>query len=209
MVAGGRWVATWVPDDAQPVPAVIPAGSIDDYAILPCSGRVAGREPGYAIWSAYSPMESWSDIWERGQAARADPAMLKVFMQQDLGEPYEPRNDTPDWEKLLGARKPWKRGVAPWPASVLTGARALAWGEGAGQLTASDWRERAAEAHGALDKPTLFSAPPVAPGTPAEAWPPATQRDEIDQVIAAAAKLKAAAEAGGESAGERKIRWAP
>jgi len=47
--------------------------------------------------------------------------MLKVFTQQDLGEPYEPTNDTPDWEKLLGARKPWKRGVVPWPAAVLTG----------------------------------------------------------------------------------------
>ena len=120
MVTGGRWVPTWVPDDAEPVPAVIPAAEIEDYAVPPCTGRVSGREPGYAIW-AYSPMESWSDIWTRGQAARADPAMLKVFTQQDLGEPYEPKNDTPDWEKLLGARKAWKRGVVPWPAAVLTG----------------------------------------------------------------------------------------
>jgi phage terminase large subunit GpA-like protein len=426
MVAGGRWVATWVPDDAEPVPAVIPAGSIDDYAILPCSGRVAGREPGYAIWSAYSPMESWTDIWQRGQDARADPAQLKVYVQQFLGEPFEPRNDTPDWEKLLASRKAWTRGVVPWPASVLTGfvdvqgnrlewglwawgegfqgwlidrgvishdytedaawaaidaltsrrwptagggeidviqwgidtgaftqalydrvgrrrgllatkgdnrpsaaplkkgradlrdhrgrpiagkrlnlafignfdlklsvyeglrslvagpepggtwrpgtlhlpdwigedelrqltaevlidprdyeagaanrkrgaliktgerrewrkkphqpnealdivvgARALAWGEGAGQLTGSDWRERAAEAHGALEQPTLFSAPLIAPREPAEAPWPSSQRNEIEQVVAAAAKLKAAAEASGESGGERKILWAP
>jgi phage terminase large subunit GpA-like protein len=121
MVTNGRWVPTWVPDDAEPVPTVIPAAQIDAYAVAPCTGRVVGREPGYAVWSAYSPMESWTDIWTRGQAARADPAMLKVFTQQDLGEPYEPRNDTPDWEKLLGARKQWKRGVVPWPASVLTG----------------------------------------------------------------------------------------
>ena len=66
-------------------------------------------------------MESWTDIWQRGQEARGDPVDAKVFIQQDLGEPYEPKNDTPDWEKLLGARKPWKRGVVPWPASVLTG----------------------------------------------------------------------------------------
>jgi hypothetical protein len=84
----------------------------------------------------------------------------------------------------------------------------MAWGCGAGALAPSDWRERAAEAHGALEQPTLFSAPLVAPGTLAKAWPPATQRDEIEQVVAAAAKLKAAAEAGGES-GERKILWAP
>jgi phage terminase large subunit GpA-like protein len=420
MVAAGRWIATWVPDDAEPVPTVIPAAQIDDYAIPPCQGRVAGREPGYAIWSAYSPMESWTDIWTRGQAARADPAMLKVFTQQDLGEPYEPKNDTPDWEKLLGARKAWKRGVVPWPAAVLTGfidvqgnrfewglwawgegfqgwlvdrgiishsyeedeawaaidaltsrrwptagggevdvlhwgidtgaftqalydrvgvrhgllatkgenrpsatplkkgradlrdhrgrsiagrrlnlafignfdlklsiyeglrslvagpepggawrpgtlhlpdwigedelrqltaevlidpreyeagaankrrgaliktgerrewrkkphqpnealdivvgARALAWGEGAGQLTNSEWRERAAKAHGALEQPTLFSAPLVASGTLAETPSPATQRDEIELIVAAATKQKASAEAGGE----RRILW--
>ena len=57
MVAGGRWVPTWVADDAEPVPTVIPAAQIDAYAVQPCTGRVAGREPGYAIWSAYSPME--------------------------------------------------------------------------------------------------------------------------------------------------------
>ena len=121
MVTNGRWVPTWVPDGAEPVPSVIPAAEIAAHAVQPCTGRVAGREPGYAIWAAYSPMESWTDIWERGQAARADPAMLKVFTQQDLGEPYEPKNDTPDWEKLLAVRKAWKRGVVPWPASVLTG----------------------------------------------------------------------------------------
>ena len=110
-----------------------------------------------------------------------------------------------------GERREWrKKPHQPNEAlDIVVGARALAWGEGAGQLTASDWRERAAEAHGALEQPTLFAAPLVAPGPPAKAWPPATQRDEIDQVIAAAAKLKAAAEAGGESAGERKILWAP
>jgi hypothetical protein len=85
MVANGRWVPTWVPDDAEPVPAVISAAEIDDYAIPPCQGRVAGREPGYAIWSAYSPMESWTDIWQRGQDARADPAQLKIPWRVDSG----------------------------------------------------------------------------------------------------------------------------
>jgi phage terminase large subunit GpA-like protein len=121
MLAGGRWVPTWVPDDAEPVPTVIPAGLIESYAIPPCQGRAASKQPGFALWSAYSPMELWTDIWQRGQDARADQAMLKVFTQQDLGEPYEPKNDTPDWERLLGARQPWTRGVVPYPASVLTG----------------------------------------------------------------------------------------
>jgi phage terminase large subunit GpA-like protein len=121
MVAGGRWVPTWVPDDVEPVPAVILAGSIESYAILPCYGRVVSRQPGFALWAAYSPMESWTDVWQRGQDARGEAVKEKVFVQQDLGEPYEPKSDTPDWERLLAVRKSWPRGVVPWPASTLTG----------------------------------------------------------------------------------------
>jgi phage terminase large subunit GpA-like protein len=105
-----------------------------------------------------------------------------------------------------GERREWrKKPHQPNEAlDIVVGARALAWGEGAGQLTGSEWRERAAKAHGALEQPTLFSAPLVAPGTPAETPWPATQRNEIEQVVAAAAKLKAA-EAGGESG--RRVLW--
>jgi phage terminase large subunit GpA-like protein len=68
-----------------------------------------------------------------------------------------------------GERREWrKKPHQPNEAlDIVVGARALAWGEGAGQLTGSEWRERAAKAHGALEQPTLFSAPLVAPGTPA------------------------------------------
>jgi hypothetical protein len=59
---------------------------------------------------------------------------------------------------------------------IVVGARALAWGEGAGQLTNSEWRERAAKAHGALEQPTLFSAPLVAPPA-ATPWPAAEVAD--------------------------------
>jgi phage terminase large subunit GpA-like protein len=121
MVANGRWIPTWAPDDAEPVPALIPAGLVESYAIPPCQGRVVSKQPGYALWAAYSPMESWTDIWQRGQGARGDPVKEKVFTQQDLGEPFEPKSDTPDWEKLLSVRKVWPRGVIPWPASTLTG----------------------------------------------------------------------------------------
>jgi phage terminase large subunit GpA-like protein len=110
MVTNGRWVLTWVPDGADPT--VVPASEIAARAVRPCAGRVAGREPGYAIWAAYSPMENWTDIRKRGQAARADPAMLKLFTQQDQGEPYEPKNDTPDWEKLLARLASGRRSMA-------------------------------------------------------------------------------------------------
>ena len=104
-----------------------------------------------------------------------------------------------------GERREWrKKPHQPNEAlDIVVGARALAWGEGAGQLTASEWRERAAKAHGALEQPTLFSAPLVAPVTSAERPSPSTQRYEIERIVAAAAKLKAATEAGGE----RKVLW--
>ena len=58
MLAGGRWIPTWIDDGTDPIPAVIRAAEIDAHAIPPCQGRVANRQPGYALWSAYSPMES-------------------------------------------------------------------------------------------------------------------------------------------------------
>jgi phage terminase large subunit GpA-like protein len=121
MLAGGRWVPTWVREGAEEVPAIIPAAGIDSWAIPPCEGRVVAKQPGYALWAAYSPMESWTDIWKRGEEARGDSVKQKVFTQQDLGEAYEPKSDTPDWEKLLGVRKPWRRGIVPYPGAILTG----------------------------------------------------------------------------------------
>jgi hypothetical protein len=51
-------------------------------------------------------------------------------------------------------------------------------------LTASDWRERAAEAHRPGEQPTLFSAPLVAQGTPAKVSPPArgVSEEQIEQI---------------------------
>jgi phage terminase large subunit GpA-like protein len=60
-----------------------------------------------------------------------------------------------------GERREWrKKPHQPNEAlDIVVGARALAWGEGAGQITGSEWRELAAKAHGAGETPKLFSAP--------------------------------------------------
>ena len=116
-----RWVPTWVEEGAEPVPAVIPADAIDGFATEPCSGRVAHRQPSWALWSAYSQMERWTDIWQRGEDARGDPLKEKAFTQQDLGEPYAPKTDVPDWHRLLAVRAHWERGTVPRPASALFG----------------------------------------------------------------------------------------
>jgi phage terminase large subunit GpA-like protein len=94
-----------------------------------------------------------------------------------------------------GERREWrKKPHQPNEAlDIVVGARALAWGEGAGQLTASEWRERAAKAHAVLDQPSLFSAPLVEPETPAEMTSPAADVAEIAPKLAwgaAVAKFK-------------------
>lgn len=116
-----RWVPTRVEPDAEPIPAAIPADRIDIYAVEPCAGRVKHLQPSWALWSAYSQMERWNDIWQRGQDAKGDPLKEKAFVQQDLGEAYEPKTDVPDWQRLIAVRRSWERGVMPYPASDLFG----------------------------------------------------------------------------------------
>ncbi|MGH6845945.1 MAG: terminase gpA endonuclease subunit [Methylocella sp.] len=60
-------------------------------------------------------------MWQRGVQARGDPLREKVYCQQYLGETFEPKNDVPDWERLLEVRKAWPRGVVPYPCAVATG----------------------------------------------------------------------------------------
>lgn len=121
MRSRGRWVPTRVEEGAEPVPDIIAGEAINTFAIPPCTGRVARLQPSYALWAGYSPFESWTDIFARGEAAKGDPVKIKVFTQQDLGEPYDAKTDTPDWEKLLVCRSDWPRGVVPYPGAVLTG----------------------------------------------------------------------------------------
>ncbi|RVU13153.1 phage terminase large subunit family protein [Methylobacterium oryzihabitans] len=121
MLAAGRWIPTWVPEGTAPVPEVMAADEIAAWACEPCTGRVAGRQPSYAIWAAYSPLEAWTDIWKRGEDAKAAPILMKAHVQQDLGEAYEAKSDAPAWEKLHAAREPFPPRIVPYPAAVLTG----------------------------------------------------------------------------------------
>lgn len=121
MLAAARWVPTWVADGEAPIPTMLDSEEIDVFAIEPCTGRVRDRQPSWAYWSAWSPFEQWADIWQRHEDAKGDTSKEKVFTQQDLGEPFEPKSDTPDWEKLLDVRRNWPRGIVPFPAAVLYG----------------------------------------------------------------------------------------
>lgn len=121
MLAAGVWIPTRVAPGAPRVPNVIPPADLPNWQSEPCQGRSAGLQPSYAIWAAYSPLESWSDLWRRAQEAKAKPASAKSHVQQDLGEPYEARSDAPDHERLHAAREDYAARVVPYPAAVLTG----------------------------------------------------------------------------------------
>lgn len=129
MLARAHWIPTRSNDPDQDVPGAIldpvpehfPPEELGKWRCDPCEGRCRDWQPSYALWSAYSPMESWGDIYARGVAAKGDPLKEKTFCQQDEGEPYDPTSDAPDHERLMAARQSWGKGTVPYPAAALTG----------------------------------------------------------------------------------------
>jgi phage terminase large subunit GpA-like protein len=129
MLATGEWIPTRSNDPSQelpgaiydPVPEHFPPEDLAKWSCAPCEGRCRDWQPSYALWSAYSPMESWGDIYARGVAAKGDPLKEKTFCQQDLGEPYDPTSDAPDHERLMAVRRFWPKGTVPFPAAVVSG----------------------------------------------------------------------------------------
>jgi phage terminase large subunit GpA-like protein len=160
---------------------------------------VAGPEPGRGWRPGTLHLPDWigeDELRQLTAEVLIDPREYETGAQNQRRGALVKTGERREWRK-----KPHQPNEA---LDIVVGARALAWGEGAGQLTGAEWRERAAKAHVvAPEQPTLFSAPLVAPAAEAPS-PAAARRDEIEQVVAAAAKLKAA-EAGGESG--RKILW--
>lgn len=124
MLARAEWIATRVRDGDEPVPVAIVAGELARYMCPPCEGRCRDWQPSYHLWAAYAPRERWGDVWARGQEAEGDTTKLRVFMQQDLAEPYDPGGVTVEWEKIVDATKvaPFPRGTVPAEAGLVVSA---------------------------------------------------------------------------------------
>lgn len=119
MLARGAWIRTWPGDDADPAPGTsFPAAELDRWK----ARRSAGRDPGFAIWQAYSPFVGWDDTVAEWLDAAQDPSKLKVFSQQTLGQPWEVQGEAPKVEQLLERRQKWPRGRVPAGVLFLTGA---------------------------------------------------------------------------------------
>lgn len=127
MFARGEWISTRpIPSDdpeAEPVavPEAIPAGQMDRYRCPPMEGRCREYEPSYALWTAYSPVESWQSLWEASEEAKKSSVLAKAYSQQWLGEAWEDAASEVDHEKLHGARQEIPSGLATIDHPVWTG----------------------------------------------------------------------------------------
>lgn len=78
----------------------------------------------FHIWAAYSPNinASWAQIASEWIAAdkSKNPEKLKTFINTVLGEVWEERGDSPDWEKLYNRREPYRLNTIPEGALFLT-----------------------------------------------------------------------------------------
>ena len=116
MIAAGVWLKTYPGEDA-------PGEAVEPEDLARHRARPArGREPGFAIWQAYSPFVPWDDTVAEFLASRGNPIKEKAFSQQALGEPYEEKGDSPDYLKLFARREEWRLGQVPPGVLFLTGA---------------------------------------------------------------------------------------
>lgn len=76
----------------------------------------------FALNALYSPFVSWAWVAEQREKSADDPLLDKVFTQQVLGLPYEPRYDLPSHEILWRRREPWPPRRIPPGCLFLTGA---------------------------------------------------------------------------------------
>jgi phage terminase large subunit GpA-like protein len=117
MVATGRWIKTYPGEDGIRPPDCIAPADIAHWR----ARSAEGREPGFAIWQAYSPFVPWDDTVAEFISSRGDQEKEKVFTQQVLGEDYEQKGDSPDDEILLLRRQAYPLTRLPPGALVLTG----------------------------------------------------------------------------------------
>lgn len=76
----------------------------------------------FALNALYSPFVTWAWVAQQRERSADDPLLDKVFTQQVLGLPYEPRYDLPSHELLWLRREPWPHRRIPPSCLFLTGA---------------------------------------------------------------------------------------
>jgi phage terminase large subunit GpA-like protein len=76
---------------------------------------------GFHLSGLYSPWAPWSALVEKWVAAQGKPPLLKSFVNTELGECYTLSPEEKDaWAKVYGKREPYRPGVVPARAVLLT-----------------------------------------------------------------------------------------
>ncbi|MBP7339422.1 terminase gpA endonuclease subunit [Niveispirillum sp.] len=129
MVANDRavWLKTYprqehdedgvVDGDIGPPGEWIPAEAVAAYR----ARGSGGREPSFHIWQAYALTSSWDLIVGEFLDIGNDAEKAKTFCQQTLGEPYEPKGDAPEVDKLLACVETFPFRTLPDGALFVTG----------------------------------------------------------------------------------------
>jgi len=93
------------------------------------AGEWVPRQPGagdlvrsYAISSLYSPLGwfSWNDAASQWIRAQGRPNLLRVFVNQVLGETWKEKGDAPNWKLLYQRRETYRIGQVPKGGVLLT-----------------------------------------------------------------------------------------
>ena len=124
MLGRAEWIATRVPEGASPVPQALTPVEMAEWICKPCEGRCRDWQPSYHLWAAYAPRERFADIWNRWTEAEGDTTKLRVFLQQDLAEPYDPGGVTVEWEKIVetARARPFEARTVPQEAGLIVSA---------------------------------------------------------------------------------------
>ena len=119
LLAAGEWFKTFAGSEGNPPPPPAFDGSeFEHWQRRPNEGL----QPGFQIWQAYNPGVPWDDTVDEYHKALGNPATMKTFVQQGLGEPWEERGDAPDAERLVERRQAWPARSLPPQVLFLTGA---------------------------------------------------------------------------------------
>lgn len=76
----------------------------------------------FALWSAYSPLQSFETIAREWLKAKGDAGAEQTFLNDTVGLPYETKGEAPPWEELRdrAANSEYRAGEVPTGALVLT-----------------------------------------------------------------------------------------
>lgn len=76
----------------------------------------------FYLWSAYSPLQSWTQIAAEWFKAEGKPESERVFLNDTVGLAYQFKGEAPPWEELRdrGRESHYPRGTVPDSALVLT-----------------------------------------------------------------------------------------